>query len=162
MFVVHGHDMDAVAQLDAYLTKVGVEGIVLSRLDDSPQSLFQKFMSVASKARFAIVLMGSDDFGASRRQYEEPGVADRALQFRARQNVILELGFFYGRLGWENVFVVYREPNKVFPNFERPSDLDGVVIDSMSDPSWEEKLGARLESAGFTLTGKARSPKPKA
>lgn len=60
-----------------------------------------------------------------RAQYDLDGVADRALQFRPRQNVVLELGFFYGRLGWENVFVVLKRPDKLFPNFERPSDLDG-------------------------------------
>jgi predicted nucleotide-binding protein len=65
--------------------------------------------------------------------------------------VILELGFFYGRLGWENVFVVYEEPDQVFPNFERPSDLDGVVFDSFSEGTWEKKLGTRLAAAGFPL-----------
>ena len=67
--------------------------MVLSRLDDSPQSLFQKFWFVATQARFAIVLLSPDDYGASRRQYEAVNVAEKALQFRARQNVILELGF---------------------------------------------------------------------
>ena len=60
-------------------------------------SLFQKVMLVGSRAKFAVVLLSSDDYGASRRQYDAEGVADRALQFRARQNVVLELGFFYGR-----------------------------------------------------------------
>jgi predicted nucleotide-binding protein len=125
--------------------------IVLSRQTEFPQSLFQKFMSVAADARFAVVLLGADDYGASRIQYDAPGVGDRALQFRARQNVILELGFFYGKLGWENVFVVYQGPGRVFPNFERPSDLDGVVFDSVSDVAWREKLAAKLSAAGFKL-----------
>jgi predicted nucleotide-binding protein len=85
--------------------------------------------------------------------YDEPGVADRALQFRARQNVMHELGFFYGRLGWENVFVIQRKPDRVFPNFERPSDLDGAVFDAMdSSGKWREALAARLSEAGFRLT----------
>jgi predicted nucleotide-binding protein len=65
--------------------------------------------------------------------------------------VILELGFFYGKLGWENVFVVHKTPDKVFPNFERPSDLDGVVFDSIEDRSWQRKLAERLSDAGFIL-----------
>jgi predicted nucleotide-binding protein len=151
VFVVHGHDSGALAELEQYLASVGVNAVILSRSDESPQSLFQKFMSVAAQAKFAITLLCPDDYGASREQYEESGVADRALQFRARQNVILELGFFYGKLGWENVFVVYRRPGRVFPNFERPSDLDGIVFDEMSDPNWRKKLGARLSAAGFKL-----------
>ena len=151
VFVVHGHSAEPLRQLEDYLASVGVTTIVLSRQDESPQSLFQKFMSIATKARFAIVLLCADDYGASCRQYDTANVGDRALQFRARQNVVLELGFFYGRLGWENVFVVYQEPNRVFPNFERPSDLDGVVFDSFSDTAWQKKLGAKLSAAGFQL-----------
>lgn len=155
VFVVHGHDSKALEQLEEYLTSIGVTPIVLSRQDESPQSLFQKFMSVAAHARFAIVLLSADDYGASRKQYEAQGVADRALQFRARQNVILELGFFYGKLGWENVFVVHQTAEQVFPNFERPSDLDGVVFDSLADARWRKKLGARLSAAGFELVNSA-------
>ncbi|WP_439408526.1 TIR domain-containing protein [Bradyrhizobium sp. DASA03076] len=151
VFVVHGHDLEPLTQLEDFLGSVSVEAIVLSRRDESPQSLFQKFMTVAGRARFAIVLLGADDYGASRRQYDTSGVGDRALQFRARQNVLLELGFFYGRLGWENVFVVYKHPDAVFPNFERPSDLDGVVFDTFEDPKWQIKLQARLSAAGFEL-----------
>jgi predicted nucleotide-binding protein len=151
VFVVHGHDGAALAKLEEYLASVGIAAVVLSRHHDSPQSLFQKFMSVAAKARFAIVVLCADDYGASRKQYDAPSVGDRALQFRARQNVILELGFFYGRLGWENVFVVYQEPDRVFPNFERPSDLDGVVFDSLSEIGWRAKLGNKLSAAGFDL-----------
>jgi predicted nucleotide-binding protein len=151
VFVVHGHDVQALGQLEEYLTSAGVVPVILARQGASPQSLFQKFMTIGAKARFAIVLLGGDDYGASRRQYDAPGVGDRALQYRARQNVILELGFFYGHLGFENVFVVYDEPDQVFPNFERPSDLDGVVFDSLSDANWRTRLGERLMAAGFEL-----------
>src|SRR2546423_1605680 len=144
VFVVHGHDGTALTQLEEFLDSVDIEPVVLSRQDESPQSLFQKFVAIGGRAGFAIVLMGADDYGASRRQYDASGVGDRALQFRARQNVVLELGFFYGKLGWENVFVVYKSPDRVFPNFERPSDLDGVVFDSMEDITWREKLARKL------------------
>jgi predicted nucleotide-binding protein len=151
VFVVHGHDDQALAQLEQYLGSVGVKPVILARRDESPQSLFQKFMTLGAEARFAIVLLCADDYGASCLQYDEPGVEDRALQFRARQNVILELGFFYGHLGWENVFVVFHGPEKVFPNFERPSDLEGVVFDSLSEVDWRTRLSGRLTAAGFEL-----------
>lgn len=157
VFLVHGHNADVLADLEAYLASVGIAGVVLSRRSDSPQSLFQKFMSVAKKANFAIVILTPDDYGASRRQYDATGVADKALQFRPRQNVTLELGFFYGRLGWENVFVLMMEADRVFPNFELPSDLAGVVFDSISSKGWQEKLGQRLSNAGFRLREKAIS-----
>jgi predicted nucleotide-binding protein len=155
VFVVHGHDAAALTELENCLRSVRVEAILLSKQDESPQSLFQKFLMIGGKARFAIVLIGADDYGASRRQYDAAGIADRALQFRARQNVILELGFFYGKLGWENVFVVYKNPDRVFPNFERPSDLDGIVFESIEDSSWQRRLSARLSHAGFDLRRQA-------
>lgn len=69
-----------------------------------------------------------------------------------RQNVILELGFFYAYLGWENVFVLYKSPDKVFPNFERPSDLDGVLFEEVDDSErWKHYLRERLMEAGFQL-----------
>lgn len=151
VFVVHGHDTGALTQLEEFLGSVGIQPIVLSRQDESPQSLFQKFLAIAGRSRFAIVLLCAEDYGASRVQYEAVGVGDRALQFRARQNVILELGFFYGKLGWESVFVLYKHAERVFPNFERPSDLDGVVFDPIGDPNWQRKLADKLAAAGFEL-----------
>jgi len=150
VFVVHGHDDQALAEIEGYLSTLGVASIVLSRQSESPQSLFQKFLSVAGRAGFAIVLLSADDLAASKAQYNEPGVGDRALQYRARQNVILELGFFYGRLGFESVFVVAAKL-PIFPNFERPSDLDGVVFESMTDPDWKIKLAHKLRQAGLVV-----------
>lgn len=155
VFVVHGHNDTGLKELEEFLVSIGIEPVFLSRQGESAQSLFQKFLAVGSRAEFAVVLLSADDYGASRRQYEAKGVADRALQFRARQNVILELGFFYGRLGWEKVFVVYEDPAEVFPNFERPSDLDGVLFDSMKEPGWRRNLSTLLAKAGFAISRSA-------
>lgn len=152
MLIVHGHDESLLQETETFLTTVGVEPLVLRRIKGATQSLFQKFMQHGVQARFAIVLLTADDYGASRRQYDTSGIGDRSLQFRARQNVILELGFFYGRLGWENVFVLQKEANKIFPNFELPSDLGGVVFDEVdATGEWKELLRKRLADAGFVL-----------
>jgi len=152
VFVVHGHDTAALQLVCKALVGLGVRPVVLSQLEGSAQSLLQKFFNTSKQARFAIVLLTSDDFGASRLQYETEGVADRALQFRARQNVILELGFFYGHLGWENVFVLFKKASKVFPNFERPSDLEGAVFDIIDeDGKWKSILAKKLKSVGFQI-----------
>ncbi len=152
VFLVHGHDKRFLQQIEEFLSKHHVKPIVLSKQRGDEQSLFQRFIRVASNARFAIAILSADDFGASRIQYETDGVGDRALQFRARQNVILELGFFYGLLGWENVFVLYRPPSQVFPNFERPSDIDGVVFEQVDDHGvWKRALSRKLVEAGFDI-----------
>jgi predicted nucleotide-binding protein len=153
VFLVHGHDTTAISDMESYLTGLGIKTFILSRVGGPAQSLLQRFLRSAADAHFAVVILSADDIGASRVQYETDGVGDRALQFRARQNVVLELGFFYGLLGWENVFVLYRPPDKVFPNFERPSDIEGAVFDLM-DPSgrWRESLAQKLVEGGFHLT----------
>lgn len=151
VFVVHGHDSPTLELVCNTLTGFGIAPVVLAQSLGQSQSLLQKFLDVAHKARFAIVVLSSDDYGASRQQYDLPGVADRALQFRARQNVVLELGFFYGRLGWENVFVLSKA-GPAFPNFERPSDLDGAVFDAIDDRGdWKRTLRTKLQDAGFAL-----------
>ena len=77
-------------------------------------------------------------------------MGERALQFRARQNVILELGFFYGYLGWEHVFVLYKPPDEIFPNFERPSDLGGVVFDEVeAGRTWKIGPGGKAAPGGI-------------
>jgi predicted nucleotide-binding protein len=152
VFIVHGHDDEFLRDVESFLTECNVKSVVLRKIGGASQSLFQKFMQWGSDTRFAIVLLTGDDLGASRVQYETEGVADRALQFRARQNVVLELGFFYGHLGWENVFVLYKPPNRIFPNFERPSDLDGVVFDAVDgSEQWRDYLRAKLLEAGFVI-----------
>jgi predicted nucleotide-binding protein len=152
VFIVHGHDHQVLADVEAYLAGVGVRSIVLTKMANQEQSLFQKFLTWSEDVRFAVVLLSGDDWGASRKQYEAPGVAEKALRFRARQNVILELGFFYGYLGWENVFVLFKGPEQVYPDFERPSDLDGVPFDTVDAAGrWKEVLAERLRKAGFAL-----------
>jgi predicted nucleotide-binding protein len=139
--------------VDAFLNTLGIEPVVLRRIGGPAQSLFQKFWQWGEGTRFAIVLLTADDIGASRIQFEEEGVGERALQFRARQNVILELGFFYGYLGWERVFVLFKKSDRVFPNFELPSDLDGVVFDMVDElGQWKEYLTAKLKEGGFVVS----------
>jgi len=166
-FVVHGHDDAALTDVENYLTEIGVKPVVLRRVGGPSQSLLQKFFDFAKATRFAIVILSPDDMGASRKQYEADGVGERALQFRARQNVILELGFFYGLLSWENVFVLNRPPEKVFPNFERPSDIDGAVFDALdAEGKWRELLAGKLKEHGFQLkeprAGKGGKAAPRA
>lgn len=104
------------------------------------------------------MLLSGDDLGASRLQYEAPNVGERSLKFRSRQNVIFELGFFFGKLGWEHVFVVNKKPSQVYPDFEQPSDLQGTVFDEVDDSgAWRASLADRLAAAGFSLSKPAVS-----
>jgi predicted nucleotide-binding protein len=152
VFVVHGHDKTLLIEVKDYLKALNIRPIVLIDEYGAEQSLFKKFLTWSSDTKFAIVLITADDVGAGRYQYDEPDIKDRSLQFRARQNVILELGYFYGLLGWDKVFVLLKNPDKKFPNFERPSDLDGVIFDTVeSSGNWKAILKDKLKKSGFKV-----------
>jgi predicted nucleotide-binding protein len=73
--------------------------------------------------------------------------------FRARQNVLLELGF-YGRLSEENVLVFRRPPpisDLVVSRYDDPSDLGGKIFEDFSG-NWKSILRERLRDAGFALS----------
>jgi predicted nucleotide-binding protein len=64
---------------------------------------------------------------------------------RARQNVILELGYFIGRLGRDRTFAL------LLNGVSQPSDLGGILYISMSDGSWRMKLVRELKEAGIEV-----------
>jgi len=154
VFLVHGHDHEFRDEVDQYLQTLGIRSVILSKVGAGSQSLLLKFQTLATQARFAVVLMSADDVGASRRQYEnaERG-GHQTLRYRARENVILELGFFYGKLGWENVFVVQKPAEHTWPDFERPSDMAGVdFFDIVGEIDWRYELRMKLHDAELIVS----------
>jgi predicted nucleotide-binding protein len=154
VFLVHGHDHGFRDEVDQHLQTLGIRSVILSKAGGGSQSLLLKFQTLASQARFAVVLMSADDVGASRRQYEDDERGGtQTLKYRVRENVILELGFFYGQLGWENVFVVQKPAEHLWPEFERPSDLAGVdFFDTAGETDWRFELTKRLREAELLLS----------
>ena len=155
VFIVHGHDESFLDEVVAFVRNLGIATIVMKEIEGAATSLIEKFFKIGGEAKFAIVLLSADDMGASRLQYEEPGVTERSLKFRSRQNVVLELGFFYGFLGWDKVFVLEKSPPQVFPDYERPSDLNGVLFDRFDESGkWKNMIRTRMANAGFKIAAK--------
>ena len=90
-----------------------------------------------SDVGFAVVLLTPDDIGSVQGGTPEP---------RARQNVILELGYFIGRLGRERVCALKRGALDI------PSDFTGVVWTEMDDANgWRTSLARELMAAGYDI-----------
>ena len=95
--------------------------------------LLTKFIQEADLVTFAVVLMTDDDVGS---------LNGGKLAPRARQNVILELGYFLAHLGQAKVCAL------ITPDLETPSDFDGIVYIRMNDEQrWQQELKRELLAA---------------
>ncbi len=153
IFIVHGRDTQFLNDVETHVKSLGITPIVLSKMPNAGQmSLLAKFLKYGQLAEFAIVLISPDDYGVLFDTYNTPGVGTQALQFRARQNVILELGFFYGQLGFDKVFVLFKPSQQPFPYFEFPSDIGAIPFDTYdATGNWRLELRSSLKTAGFAI-----------
>jgi predicted nucleotide-binding protein len=137
VFIVHGHDEVSKFELKDFLTNLGLDPVVLHQQDDLGKTIIEKFEHYAKKAAFAFVLMTPDD------QSEVASSEER--KWRARQNVIMELGWFMANLRRENVAILYKG------ELEIPSDILGLLHlpfkSSVSEIS--EKIRQRLAGVGL-------------
>ncbi len=137
VFIVHGQNDDARTALVKELTTVGLEAIVLHEQPNMGRHLLTKFIEEAELVTFAIVVMTDDDVGSIKGGHLSP---------RARQNVILELGYFLSHLGQQRVCAL------ITPGLETPSDFDGIVYIRMDDAgNWKRELLRELKAAGMSL-----------
>ena len=72
----------------------------------------------------------------------------KTAQNRPRQNVILEFGFFVGKLGRERVACLLKKP------VEQPSDMQGIVYLSFKESLEEirDEILKELKAAGYEIT----------
>lgn len=139
VFIVHGHDNLAKTEVARVIEKLGLEAIILHEQANEGKTIIEKFERDASRVKFAVIIFTPDDIGYPKNKPNEQ-------KPRARQNVILELGYFSGVLGRSNVCVLYKE------EIEIPSDYLGVVYESMDDNgSWKFKLAKEFKQAGLNV-----------
>jgi len=151
VFVVHGHDDVSFKLVTDYLREIDVIPVVLREIEEQEDSLLRRFLRIAEKAMFAIVIFSPDDFGASLKHYNAPKGGERALRYRARQNVVLELGFFLGKLkDFNKVFVLLSKSDEPWPEFELPSDLAGTIYKEIdAEGRWKRLLRTALIRNGI-------------
>ena len=126
-FIVHGHDGEAKLALKNYIqnTLRMEEPVILSERASGGLTIIEKFEKYSEDCNIIFVLLTPDDL------YTEDGKS------RARQNVILEMGYFLGKLGRKSgrVILLYKG------NLELPNDISGLVyinIDNGIEAAGEE------------------------
>ncbi len=141
IFVVHGHDEAALHSIQVYVHReTGIMPISLAQEAGASMTIIEKFESYGEKTSYAIVLLTPDDVGQT--------LGDQSAGLppspRARQNVVLELGYFISALGRKNIVVVNA-------GVERPSDLAGVGYVQYPGTNWKDDLRKELATAGLTV-----------
>lgn len=113
VFIVHGQDHGAKNSVARLLQNLELKPIILHEQVNEGRTIIEKFEE-HSEVGFAVVLLTPDDHCSSK---EDP--SDKLN--RARQNVILELGYFLAKLGRKRVCILYKD------GVELPSDMNGLL-----------------------------------
>lgn len=137
VFIVHGQEGEPKQAVARFLEGLDLEAVILEEQPNRGNTIIEKFETY-SDVGFAVVLLTPDDVGRAK--------TDADLKPRARQNVILELGFFVGKLGRDRVCALKMDEVEV------PSDISGVVYVAYDRAGgWKTKLGLELQEAGYEI-----------
>lgn len=137
VFVVHGRDNGTKETVARFLEQQGLQPIILHEQPSRGMTIPEKLIA-NSDVGFAVVLLTPDDLGRAKTDSEEKP--------RARQNVMLELGYFVGRLGRDKVCALLKD------SVELPSDYVGVVYVGWDDAgAWKMELAKEMHAAGYDI-----------
>jgi len=140
IFIVYGHDTEAREQLELLLRRLKLEPVILANLVAEGQTIIEMLEKYRANLKYACVLLTPDDEGHKRNCPEEK-------KYRARQNVVLELGMFLSTLGRKRVAILHKG------EVELPSDIHGLVYIPFQKHVSEvkQRLAAELQEAGFHI-----------
>ena len=99
VFIVHGQNEAKKLELKDFLATLKLDPVILHQQNDLGKTIIEKFEHYASQCAFAVVLLTPDDKAA-------PADPSPEGKWRARQNVIMELGWFMAKLRRECVLLL--------------------------------------------------------
>jgi predicted nucleotide-binding protein len=143
IFVVYGHDEPARNQLDAMLRRWGLEPIILDQLPSKGLTIIEKLEAYTEDVGFGVVLATPDDIGY-------PKAHEDQKAFRARQNVVMELGMLLVKLGRPKVAILLGSQVAM----ERPSDIQGLIYIPFKDNLQKEAgplLAKEMAEQGYVI-----------
>ena len=146
VFVVHGRDHVIRDDVRRVLHSLSIPTIVLEKEGDAGQTVVEKFEREAARCEYAMIICSPDDEGRLRTRSKKTSLdTTEGLRPRARQNVVLELGYFLAKVGRKNVFLLHTG------GIEPPSDLAGMIYQP-GNTNWQQKLVRELRDAGFVIS----------
>ena len=139
VFIVHGHDNEAIQEMARTLEKADFEAIVLREQPDGGLTIIEKIEQY-SDVDFAVVLYTQCDLGRAK------GDPVEKEKYRARQNVVFEHGYLIGKLGRNHVCAVVK------CDVETPGDISGVVYVPMDEHgAWKMRLARNMQDIGLPV-----------
>ena len=131
IFIVHGHNGGVKDKVANFISKLGIEPIILNEQIDRGRTLLEK-LEEYSDIKAAIIIFTNEDAGSN---------GDSEYEKKARQNLIFEAGYFLGKLGNKNIIVIAEQG--VIP----PSVLDGHPYFKMDqEEKWKTDITKKLKS----------------
>jgi len=138
VFIVHGRNDNLKNQVTRYIENLDLTAIILHEQPNEGRTIIEKFEAHANETSFAIVLLTADDVGGL------SGTPQENMKPRARQNVIFELGYFFGLLKRKHVCALYED------GVELLSDINGIAyVPFDSSGAWRSKVASELKAAGI-------------
>jgi predicted nucleotide-binding protein len=152
VFISHGKDLKPLNELKTLLVDVGLTPVILSEQPSGGRTIMEK-LEAYSNVGFVFVLVTPDDLGGfveTGNKWSRPRRLRKFLKTahnRPRQNVILEFGFFVGKLGRDRVACLLKKP------VEQPSDMQGIVYLNFKESLKEIKteIIKELKEAGYFM-----------
>jgi len=142
VFLAHGHDEGMRESAARTLEKIGFKVVMLREQTSESRTTAEQLEYYSSTVSYAVILLSPDDMAYPTRK--SPSQA----RPRARQNVIDELGFFRGKLGRSNLFILYKKVE----GFEKPSNIEGVLYVPYDELGyWKIRLASELQNRGHDV-----------
>jgi predicted nucleotide-binding protein len=168
IFIVHGRDLKPVKELKTMLEKLGLKPVVLAEQPSGSRTIVEKLEKYSKGVNYAFIILTPDDGSFSfvayqkmlkvveRNKYVKGNKLDVFLQLFtdimfsvARPNVILEFGYFIGKLGRDHVCCLHKG------NVQLPSDMHGIVYvpfkNSVTEVDAKKTIRTELQAAGYLL-----------
>jgi predicted nucleotide-binding protein len=155
-FIVHGRDSRPVAELKSILKELEFDPIVLHEQPSGSRTIVEK-LEKNSDVDYAFVILTPDDvlvptalgyqMDKQKGMTREMHLLGPRVTYRARQNVVLEFGYFIGKLGRDRVCCLLKG------DVELPSDMQGIVYVPFKQSINEVrgKIADELKAAGYRI-----------
>ena len=132
IFISHGRSVEWY-KVQAYIEKdLNIPTLELTQEPNLGRTVLQKLNEEADKCSVAVIVMTGDDMTADG-------------EIRARENVMHEIGFFQGKYGLSNVFLLHEAGVNI------PSNIHGLVYIGFPKDTIDATFGALLRELKVIL-----------